>query len=128
MDIVIKAAAIAVIAVMCILLISKSNGEISLAAALTVTAVICISAVQMLADIADLIKYAISLAGLGGAVFMPILKCAGIAIVVHIGAGLCKDAGQSSIAASLELVGSAAALFTALPLMRSLLDTIGGLI
>ena len=94
MDIVIKAAAIAVIAVMCILLISKSNGEISLAAALTVTAVICISAVQMLADIAELIKYA----------------------------------GQSSIAASLELAGSAAALFTALPLMRSLLDTIGGLI
>ncbi len=128
MDIVIKAAAIAVIAVLCILLVRKSNQELSLAAALAVTAVICIAAVQMLAEIVELIKYAINLAGLGGAVFAPVLKCTGIAIVVHIGSGLCKDAGQNSVASSLELVGSAAALFTALPLMRSLLDTIGGLI
>ena len=121
MDIVIKAAAAAMIAVLCILLIKKSNQELALAAAIAVTAVICFAAVGMISEVIELLRYAIECTGLSAAVFMPVLKCAGIAIVVHISTGFCKDAGQNSIA-------SAAALFTALPLIRSLLDTIGGLI
>ncbi len=128
MDIVIKAAAAAMIAVLCILLIKKSNQELALAAAIAVTAVICFAAVGMISEVIELLRYAIECTGLSAAVFMPVLKCAGIAIVVHISTGFCKDAGQNSIASALEIVGSAAALFTALPLIRSLLDTIGGLI
>lgn len=128
MDIVIKSSAVAVIAALCILLIKKSNQELALTVSIAVTAVICFAAVGMISEVVELVRYAIDCTGLSEAVFMPIIKCTGIAMIVHISTGLCRDAGQSSIASSIEVAGSAAALFTALPLIRSLLNMIGGLI
>lgn len=128
MDIVIKAAAIAVVSALCILLIKKSNQELGLAAALAAAAVICFAAVRLFESILELVRYTILQTGLSSALFLPIIKCVGIAVVVKVTSDLCKDAGQSGIASALEMLGSAAALFTALPLIYSLLETIGGLI
>ena len=122
MEIVIKASAIAAVSAICILLIKKSNGEIGLAVAIAAAAVICFAAAQLFGSIMELVRYAIGQTGLSSALFMPIIKC------VKIGSGLCKDAGQSGIASSLEMLGSAAALFTAIPVISSLLETIDGLI
>lgn len=128
MEIVIKAAAIAIVSALCILLIKKSNQELGLAAALAAAAVICFASVRMFESILELISYAISQTGLSSVLFLPIIKCVGIAIIVKVTSGLCKDAGQSGIASAVEMLGSAAELFTAIPLISSLLDTIGGLI
>ena len=127
MEIVIKASAIAAVSAICILLIKKNNGEIGLAVAIAAAAVICFAAAQLFGSM-ELVRYAIGQTGLSSALFMPIIKCVGIAIIVKIGSGLCKDAGQSGIASSLEMLGSAAALFTAIPVISSLLETIDGLI
>ncbi len=99
----------------------KNNGEIGLAVAIAAAAVICFAAAQLFGSIMELVRYAIGQTGLSSALFMPIIKCVGIAIIVKIGSGLCKDAGQSGIASSLEMLGSAAALFTAIPVISSLL-------
>lgn len=128
MDIVIRASAIAVISALCILLIQKSNREMALAAAIAAAAVICLSSVQLFSGLMELMRRIIEQTGLSSMLFIPVLKCVGIAMIVRLSSGLCRDAGQSGIASSMELLGSAAALFTALPLFSSLLDTIGGLI
>ena len=128
MDIVIKGAAVGIIAALCALLIKKSNQEMGLVAAIAATAVICIAAAELFGSIFDVIHYAISRTGLSSAVFMPIVKCVGIAIVVNISASLCKDAGQSGISSAVDLLGAAAAVFTALPLIKSLLEMIGELV
>ncbi len=121
MDIVIKGAAVGIIAALCALLIKKSNQEMGLVAAIAATAVICIASAELFGSIFDVIHYAISRTGLSSAVFMPIVKCVGIAIVVNISASLCKDAGQSGIASAVDLLGAAAAGFTALPPVKTLL-------
>lgn len=128
MEIVIKGAAVGTVAALCALLIKKSNQEMGLAVAIAAAAVICIAAAELFGDIFDVIHYAISRTGLSSAVFMPIVKCVGIAIVVNISSGLCKDAGQSGIASAVDLLGAAAAVFTALPLIKSLLEMIGELV
>ncbi len=128
MDIVIKGAAVGIIAALCVLLIKKSNQEIGLALAIAASAVICLVAAELLGSIFDVIRYAISCTGLSSAVFMPIIKCVGIAAIVNISSGLCKDAGQAGIASAVDLLGAAAAVFTALPLIKSLLEIIGELV
>ncbi len=128
MEIVIKASAIAILSALCILLINKSNHEFGLAAAIAAAAVICFFAIQLCGSILELVRYAVSQTGLSSALFAPIIKCVGIAMIVNLTSGLCRDASQSGIAASVELLGSAAALFTALPLLNALLETIGRLI
>ena len=128
MEIVIKGTAVGIISALCALLIKKSNQEMGLAVAIAAAAVICIAAAELFGSIFDVIHYAISRTGLSSAVFMPIVKCVGIAIVVNISSGLCKDAGQSGIASAVDLLGAAAAVFTALPLIKSLLEMIGELV
>ena len=55
----------------------------------------------------------------------PLLKCMTISILTVIGEGLCKDAGQAAGAGAVQLVGVAAALYAALPLLRTFLTMIG---
>lgn len=128
MDIVIKGAAVGIISALCALLIKKSNQEIGLVIAIAATAVICIAAAELFGSISDLIRYAISKSGLSSAIFLPIIKCVGIAIIVNISASLCKDAGQAGIASAVDVLGAAAAVFTALPLIKSLIEIIGELV
>ena len=48
-------------------------------------------------------------------------KCVAIAIVARLAAGFCADAGQSAAAAGIELLGAAAALCAALPLLETVI-------
>ena len=128
MDIVIKGAAVGIISALCALLIKKSNQEIGLVIAIAASAVICTAAAELFGSISDLIRYAISKSGLSSAIFLPIIKCVGIAIIVNISASLCKDAGQAGIASAVDVLGAAAAVFTALPLIKSLIEIIGELV
>ena len=62
---------------------------------------------------------------LSGVYTGPLLKCMTISILTMIGESLCKDAGQAAGACAVQLVGVAAALYAALPLMRTFLTMIG---
>jgi hypothetical protein len=61
-------------------------------------------------------------------VFAPVIKCVGIGVTAKICGDLCRDASQSGIASAVELIGSAAAVYAALPLVSALMSMIGGMI
>lgn len=53
--------------------------------------------------------------------YFPVLRVVGIAALVRILAALCRDAGQSALAAKVELAGAVMALTAALPLLEQVL-------
>ncbi len=53
--------------------------------------------------------------------FTAVLRAVGIAVVCRIVGSLCKDAGQSALAASLEVLGVLATLLVCQPLFDALL-------
>lgn len=55
-----------------------------------------------------------------------LLKMIGITYVGQFGAGLCKDAGYSSIAGQIELVSKLSILALSMPILAALLDTVHG--
>jgi len=61
-------------------------------------------------------------AGLSGELFVPLYKTIGIALVVKVGGELCRDAGESALAAVVETAGAVCALLVALPLLRAVLS------
>ena len=65
--------------------------------------------------------------GLDSTVFTPLYKILGIALVVHLGGQLCRDAGESALAAGLETAGSVCAMLAALPLLERVLSLLGEL-
>ena len=92
---------------------------LSIAAAL-LALFLCIG---LLEPLAVFFRDAIAASGLSGVYTGPLLKCMTISILTMIGESLCKDAGQA--AGAVQRVGVAAALYAALPLMRTFLTMIG---
>ena len=58
---------------------------------------------------------------LGAELYGPVLRVVGIAVLVRILAALCRDAGQSALAAKVELAGTVLAFGAALPLLEQVL-------
>ena len=62
--------------------------------------------------------------GLDSALYLPVCKAVGVAVVVRIAAALCRDAGQSALAAKMEIAGAVLTLSVCLPLFEQVLDLI----
>ena len=57
--------------------------------------------------------------GVTNELFLPLYKMIGIAFVVRIGSGICRDAGESALASVLDTAGTICALLAAMPLLRA---------
>lgn len=122
MELVFQAIIIVVIAAVAAATVYKTVPGMSLLLSIAAALLLCIG---LLEPLAAFFRDAIALSGLSGVYTGPLLKCMTISILTMIGESLCKDAGQAAGACAVQLVGVAAALYAALPLMRTFLTMIG---
>ena len=127
MEIVLKAAAASVAAAILSLVVKKTNPELSLVLGIAVCALVAGLALRTFSEIKDTLKLVELGTGFSSSYAAPILKCVGIAMASRIGGDVCRDAGQSAAASSLETCGAICALYVSLPLLKELLRTIGAL-
>lgn len=125
---VVKLASVAVIGALCALTVRKQVPELALVLGLTTGVLLLGAALSAMTALRDFLDSLVELAGLSPAVLAPLIKTIGIAILTHIAAEICRDAGESGIAAFAETAGGALALCVALPLMRSVLSMVTGLL
>ena len=123
----VQAAALGLAGALISLLLKKNAPELGLALSLAVCLIGAGLAMELFAQLREVIDLAREQTGLSPAIVSPVLKCVGIGVVTRLAADLCKDAGQSAVASTVELCGAACAVVTALPLIRSLLQMIGEL-
>ena len=121
MDIAVQAAAIGIVAVIAALLIKKHNAELARLISVAAGVVILLSALTLVGDVGELIDKAMEMSGMSRAVLVPVLKCVAIGMVTKLGSDICRDAGGSGVASSVELAGALAAVCAALPLMQTFL-------
>lgn len=128
MELVGKIAAAALFAALIVLLLRRSNPEL----AVPLSAVVCVFAfgavLAVLQPVVELLVEAERMSGLSAVYFRPVIKCVAIGIISKAAADLCRDSAQSAMAGAVELGGTAAALLTALPLLRSFLQLLQGLL
>ena len=121
MEQVIRFSAAALLATAVCLLLRRSNPELQVPLAVALCAVVVAGAVALLGPVRDFLARTEALSGLDGAYFLQVVKCVVIGILSKGAADLCRDGGQSAIAGAVELGGTAAALYAALPLFTTLL-------
>ena len=123
-----KAAALGVGVSAVILLIKKSNPEMALVLGLATGILVLRLAFELISGVGEVIDVAVRLSALEEELVTPVLKCIGIGVVTKLASDTCKDAGSSTIGSAVELVGAASALYVTLPLLKTLVQMIGGLI
>lgn len=128
MEIVIKAAAVGLTAAFAGVILSKKTPEFSLLIGMSAVIVILVPVIKLTASFTDLISDARAIADISPQVLAPIVKCLAIAVVTKTACALCRDAGQSASASTLELTGAVTALCIAAPLLKNMLTMIGSFI
>ena len=127
MDLIIRLSALAVLAALLALLLKGRQGELGLLVALAGLGVLLFALGEPLGDLIAFLRTLSEGTGLDTAVFAPLYKILGIALVVQLGGDLCRDAGESALAAGLETAGSVCAMLAALPLLERTLTLLGEL-
>ena len=128
MDILIHAAAAGGVGSILALLLRKYTPELGLTLAIVTGAVILWISATVAFQVTDTVRDLAADGGVDPIYLSPVIKCVGIALVTHLASQICRDAQQGSVASALELCGTLCALYVSLPLIRSLLATVGKLV
>lgn len=122
METAVQAAGLCVIGAVLALLVRRGSPETALLLALAAAAAVIALVVPAVGEMWDFLRRLETYAEVPTELFAPLYKTAAIALVVRAGGGLCRDAGESALAAVLETAGTVCALLAALPLMRAVLE------
>ena len=122
METAIQAAGLCVIGAVLALLVRRGSPETALLLALAAAAAVIALVVPLVGELWDFLRLLEDYTGVSTELFAPLYKTAAIALVVRAGGGLCRDAGESALAAVLETAGTVCALLAALPLMKAVLE------
>lgn len=128
MGLVVQAAGVCVVAALLGLTLRRGTPEMALLLSVGAVAVLLLALLEPLGELADFLKRLTAQSGVSQALFVPLYKTVGIALVVKVGGGLCQDAGERGLASVLEITGTVCALLTALPLLRAVLELLTELI
>lgn len=124
MTILLKAAVAGIAGAILSMLLRKDAPELGMAVGVAVSLLGVLLATQLVAGLGDLLETVKEQTGLSPVVVGPVMKCVGVGIVTRLAADICRDAGQSAAASSVELCGAACALVTAMPLIRAILSAV----
>ena len=124
MDIILRAAALAVIGSILALLLKKYTPELSLLTVMAAAMAVVWLSVSLCGKVLDVLDRAVKISAGASMYIGPVMRCVGIGLVSNLAAQVCKDAQQGTAASAVEICGVFCALYCALPLVESLLSVV----
>lgn len=128
MDIFFKViAGVLITSVLCLVL-SRQGKEISVLLVILVCCMIATIAMQYLESVIDFFRELQSLTRLDSQLLQILLKVVGISLIGELATLICNDAGNAALGKALQMLSGILVLWLSLPLLRSLLSLINGIL
>ena len=128
MEIMCKAAGVAVVGAALGLLLKKNEPALAYTLAAAVTGAVLLLALGMIESAAGSAAELAEATGISASELITVLRALGISVITRIASGLCSDAGNSAAASAVQICGAAAIIFVSLPLMKTVMAEIGGML
>lgn len=128
MELIVKAAALALTAALIGIVLRRTNPELSLLLSICTVVLIMGEALGFAKSFTELAQTVQRIFGVSETLIKPVLKCVAVAIITKMTSDLCKDSSQAAAASAVELAGTVCALCIIMPLLMSMLTAIGGMI
>jgi len=108
--------------------IKKQNPEMALLITITASVLIFLMVLPLLTEAVHIVNYLGSLAD-GQAAYVGLaLRVIGVAYMAELGASVCNDAGETAIAAKIDLAGRLIIMVMAMPIVMDILRVVTGLL
>jgi stage III sporulation protein AD len=121
---IVQVVGLAIVSVVLLLVVRQQRPEIAVLLALVVGLAVFFLVAQRLVAILDFLRDLASRARVDSLYLNTILKIVGIAYIAEIGAQVCRDAEDTTIASKVELAGKVLILVLAMPIVMAILETI----
>ena len=128
MDIMVKAAACVLLAMVLYWMLAKQDKDVSVLLSTAVCAMIAGAAVQEFEPVLSFLKRLGDSAQLDIQLLQVLFKAVAIGLIGEITGLICSDAGNSALAKTLQLLSSIVVLMLSLPLFETLLELVEGLL
>ena len=126
--ILLKVAAVAVAGAVLGLVIKKNSPDMSLMLTIALAMAGLYLAFDVIVGVVEFIRTLAEATNISLTAVEIVFKTVGISLVTKLASDVCRDAGQSSVASGVELVGSLTALYISLPLFESVVSMIRSLV
>ena len=103
------------------IVLKKDAPVIALLLTLTAGAMVLLRVFDVVGSAAQQLSALLAQSGMTDSLYLPVMQAVGIAVVVRIMGALCKDAGQSALAAKLEIAGAVLAISVCMPLCEQVI-------
>jgi len=121
---IVQVVGLALVAVVLLLVLRGQHPEIAVLLSLVVGLTVFLMVAQRLQAVIEFLGGLAARAGVSQLYLNTVLKVVGIAYIAEIGAQVCRDAQEGSVASKVELAGKILILFVAMPVMMAILETI----
>jgi len=128
MELIIKASAAAIAAIIISLVIKRTNPEMAFLLSACTVCVMLLAAAKLMQGITALGDTVRTLYKADGRFVAPVMKCLGISVVTKLSCELCRESSHPAAASALETVGTVCALTVAMPIIQNMLKMIGGMV
>lgn len=128
MELIGKAAALALTAALIGIVLRRTNPEMTLLLSICTVVLIMGAALGFAKGFTELAQTVQRIFGVSETLIKPVIKCVAVAIITKMTSDLCKDSSQAAAASAVELAGTVCALCIIMPLLMSMLTAIGGMI
>ena len=123
-----KIAAVCLVGAVLALLLQKSNPELAILLALSVSAGVLLFGLEHMRSVFALLEQMARAGGLSPDLLQPLLKTVGIALISRTGAELCRDANQGAMASAVEIAGAFSAVVVSIPLLQAVWELLRGML
>ena len=122
MEQVFQVTALCLVGALLAVVVRRGSPELALLLTLAAAAAVLLALAEPIRELMTFLTELGERSGVSRELFVPLYKTVGIALVVTVGGELCRDAGESALAAVVETAGAVCALLAALPLLRAVLS------
>lgn len=122
MEQIVQVTALCVVGALLAVVVRRGSPECALVLGIAAVVAVLVFLAQGLEELMTFLAELGERSGIPETLFVPLYKTLGIALVVRVGVGLCRDAGESALGSVVETAGAVCAMLTALPLLRAVLD------
>ena len=106
MELILKAAALALTAALIGIVLRRTNPEMTLVLSICTVVLIMGAALGFAKSFTELAQTVQRIFGVSETLIKPVIKCVAVAIITKLTSDLCKDSSQAAAASAVELAGT----------------------
>ena len=127
MEVIFKIIGLALIITVAVIVVKQTKPELAMLVGVAGSVLLFFYIIDLLEQVFGIFSYVLESTNLDSELFIILLKIVGVGYLTEFSANICADSGNSTIASKILLAGKLVIFVLAIPIIKSLIDIIVGI-